>query len=305
MSRLLYLLAIVLAAGVGFLIGRTDLVGRGGRGAGGVVERGPDRRVVSLPAQEVVELRQRAAAVVEVAEENERLRAEVARLESELEPKPGERRKDASIVGGARWNESFVQMATGFIDSMLAFFLREANLTPEQEKRLRAELEVRFGQALAITADFTNGDVEADNAYDLLETNYKDALKLLHTMLDEKQIEAYRRFERNTKNIMRSQIVHQELAVLKKELRLDSEQEKKIKEIVEARYGRVQEGYLLPIPNVYFKPIRRDKDKAIYDETATRIRELLRPEQVPLFNRYELAAPTAPFAFRNMLVPRR
>jgi len=48
-------------------------------------------------------------------------------------------------------------------------FFREANLTEAQRQRLREEMERRVGEVFQTTADVVNGDVTADQAYEVLD----------------------------------------------------------------------------------------------------------------------------------------
>ena len=63
-------------------------------------------------------------------------------------------------------------------------------------------------------------------------------------------------------------------------------------------------GVGIPIPNVFFKPLRREQDRPIYDETADAIRGVLDARQRVSFDRWEAAAPESPFQYRGQLVPR-
>ncbi|MHC4930801.1 MAG: tetratricopeptide repeat protein [Planctomycetota bacterium] len=203
MSRVFLVCAVLLAACAGFLLGRST--GSGPDSQSGFLERQAERRLVSLPAEEVFELRAKGERVDLLRAENERLREELKRIApatAEEELPPGSRREDQSIVGGARWSDNFTRLATGFLDAMIAEFIKEANLSPEQERRLMDELHVRVGQILAVTADFTNGDIDGDRAYEQLNILAEEGHKFVRGLLDDKQLETYFRFESGVKEFM-------------------------------------------------------------------------------------------------------
>ena len=103
---------------------------------------------------------------------------------------------------------------------------------------------------------------------------------------------------------MRHQIVHNEMATLKSTLRLDSDQEKRVLAIVEQRYAKIDEGSKTPIPNVFFKPLRRESDNPVYEQTADAIREVLTPDQRTKFNAWERGAAQGPYQDRTQLIPK-
>ncbi len=299
-------LLMAVAAVAGFLAGRMG-EGEGARGpARSVLESAP-RGSVTIPAADLESFREREARQAALVAENERLKAQVAALEPEpapAEPPPGTRREDGSIVGGGKWSKQFVQTATGFMELMLTQFLAEAKLTPEQERRLREEMRLRIADALQLGADFTNGDITGDQTYAKMLEVYGVAGKQIANILDDRQLEVYRAYEGRVKQQVQQQIVMSEMAGLRSELALDPEQEKQVKEIIEERWRRVQAAVPTAIPNILFKPVRREADAAIYEETATQIRDWLRPEQKPAFDRFEKSAPEAPHTYRNMLLPK-
>jgi hypothetical protein len=55
---------------------------------------------------------------------------------------------------------------------------------------------------------------------------------------------------------------------------------------------------------MFFKPMRRERDRDIYAQTGDEIRRFLRPEQVAAFDQVESKAPTALYAYRSLLIPR-
>jgi hypothetical protein len=102
----------------------------------------------------------------------------------------------------------------------------------------------------------------------------------------------------------RNNIVSNEMTTLRQELKLDPEQERLIRPIVEERYRRVQDRISTPIPNFMFKPIRRKGDAAIYEETSKAMRQYLRPEQRAAYDATDAAMATAIHGFRQNLVPK-
>lgn len=206
---------------------------------------------------------------------------------TEAPPAPGTRLPDGRIVGGATWNRTFVQSAVGMLDNFFQKFLDEAQLTPEQAQRLKAEMDASTRQAMQLLADFINGDVPPDGAYDAFSKMASVGRETLRRELDDTQFELYRKFETEVTGYFETQIVSNEVATLREELRLDPEQEKAVSSIVRERYARVQSALPHVIPNFMFRPIRRGQDAPVYEETARRISEVLRPEQQDPFRRIE------------------
>jgi len=302
-------LALALAAGVaGFLLGRAwkgpsdraDL--RSGVLAPRMVEVEPER---------YARLQERVARAESLAAENERLQTTLRALRPGTDtegagpaPPPGTRLPDGTIVGGARWPKLTTTAALGFLDGMVARFFSEANLSPAQEEKLRGEMEQRIDEVLQVAADFVNGDTTGDQAYDALEGIAKDSREMLHGVLDEEQFGVYRRFESELVGFVHDNVVNNEMAALRKELSLDSAQEQRVREVVEERYRRVQERLHAPIPHMFFKPLRRESDGDIYQETAQQIAEYLTPEQAALFAAAEGKAATSLYDYRSLLVPK-
>jgi hypothetical protein len=291
----------------GYLFGSRDGGGHTGEQAEYQRPR-PRRRLIEMPADEFAEAQQRVARVDALEDENERLRERLTRLEPEApedeELQPGSRRSDGSIVGGARWSKMTMNMALGFLDGKVEQFFREANLTEVQRQRLREEMERRVGEVFQTTADVVNGDVTADQAYEVLDAVATDGRKTVARVLDEKQLNAYRNFEKDMVALVHNNVVTNEMATLRNELDLDPEQEKKVRAVVEQRYRRVQDRLNAPIPNTFFKPMRRDSDSDIYVETGAAIRGFLRPEQATAFDDVESKASTALYAYRSLLIPK-
>lgn len=224
--------------------------------------------------------------------------------ETEPAPLPGTRLPDGRIVGGARWNRMTLQMAVGFLGTYLDKFLRDANLTPEQEARMKAEFERTTREAMQIVADVLNGDVSGDQAYDIFGAMAGREREVIRGTLDEKQSEVFLRFEAEVKSYVSDQIINNEVAALRDELRLDPDQEGKVAAIVRERYARIGEGLAHPIPSIFFRPVRRAKDAPVYEETARRISEYLRPDQRESYQRWEGEPDKSIQGLRNQLVPR-
>lgn len=305
--RALLLVACMAVAGLaGYLLGS-----RGGGGHTGehpVYERSRPRRLIEIPADELARVQQQVARTDALEAENQRLRERLERLEPDAAPDeelpPGSRRRDGTIVGGAHWSKMTISMALGFIEGKLEKFFRDANLTEAQRQRLRKELERRINEVMQTTADFVNGDVTADQAYDVLDGIAADGRKIVAGVLDEKQRGIYHRFEKEMTGLVHDNVVTIEMATLRNELDLDPEQEKMIRAVVEERYRRVQDRLNAPIPNMFFKPLRRERDRDIYAETGVAIRSFLRPEQTTAFDSVESKAAAALYAYRSLLIPR-
>jgi len=217
---------------------------------------------------------------------------------------PGTRLPDGTIVGGAKWNASFHRLTTGFLDSILSGFIRQADLSPEQERRVRSLILKESERFIQVSAEFTNGDIDGEGAYAQLEALGAELRGKVADLLNEEQRANFGKLQGNIRGILRQQIVHNEMAALKSDLGLDSDQEKKVLAIVEQRYTRVQEGIEIPIPNVFFKPLRRERDAPIYKETADAIRDVLSAGQRATFDLIESKAPEAVFDYRTQLVPK-
>jgi hypothetical protein len=303
---LLFVGCVAVAGIVGYVLGSRDGGGRTREYT--EYERPRPRRLIEMPADEFAEVQQRVARADALENENARLRERLERLAPETPPDeelpPGSRRRDGSIVGGARWSKMTINMALGFLHGEVEKFFRDANLTEAQRQRLRDEMERRVGEVFQTTADVVNGDLSADQAYEILDAIATDGRKTVAGVLDEKQLNAYRDFEKEMVHLVHSNVVNSEMATLRSELNLDPEQEKKIRAVVEERYRRVQGRLNAPIPNMFFKPMRRERDRDIYAETGVAIRGFLRPEQAAAFDSVEAKAPTALHAFRGQLIPK-
>ncbi|MHC4956333.1 MAG: hypothetical protein ACYTGZ_21030 [Planctomycetota bacterium] len=301
-------LALV-AAGVGFWAGRatSDRTDRAElRGRAPARETPQARFAAETAAEERVALMKRLRSA---QDETESLRTRLHKYEppeGDAEaPPPGTRLPDGTIVGGAMWNSSFQRLAQGFLDSLLTSFIRDAKLSPEQERRVRSLILKRSSKFMQVNADFVNGEIDGEAAYERLEGLSTDLRAQVGEMLNEEQRSNFGNLQQGIRNIMRSQVVHNEMATLKSTLGLDAGQEKKVLAIVEERYKRVEAGISIPIPNVFFKPLRRERDATIYEETADAIRAVLSADQAARFNQLEAKAPSATFQYRPQLVPKK
>lgn len=309
MRRFLFVACVLVSGVVGYLLGRAGVgAGRAGsRGASAPERR--EQRFARVPLDEYVRMEERARRVAKLEAENARLKERLESLqppdaEATEELPVGSRRPDGTIVGGARFKPAFERLATGFLESILENFLKEAKLSAEQERRLRERIRDESPKFTGIIADFVNADIDANTMYDRLAVLTEEGRQFVRGLVDDRQYEVYRRFEGAVKDIMHHQIVHNELTVLKSDLRLDPEQARKVEALVHERYRRVGERVTVAVPNVLLKPIRAERDEDIYTDTANRIRELLRPDQAAAFDAFEREAPEAPFDYRDMLVPK-
>jgi len=314
MNRAGFAAALILAAGVGFLAGRLTSGDEGGRGDGRaeVTRAGPAVRV-ELAAEEFAEWRKKVARTEDLEAENRRLQEELRRSDAArqavqdaaAELGPGDRRPDGSIVGGATWSPMTKSMAVGFLDLFVEQFFEEANLTEHQRQKLRKEMETRINSVMQLAADFVNGDATGDEIYGNLEGIADEGRGKLREFLDDRQYGIYLRFESGMGDFVRNNVVSTETTALRTRLGLDSEQEKNLKRVLEDRYRRVSERLGAPIPNMFFKALRRESDADIYAETSKEIRGYLRPEQVPAFLDAEANAMVAlQEEYRKMLIPR-
>jgi len=296
-------LALV-AACVGFWAGRTTSES---------TERA-QRTVSRLPPETIRQVERLQAEAAVRVRENQELRTELEERMAEArrrdEPPtaetaaPGTRLPDGTIVGGAQWNASFHRLTTGFLDSILSGFIRQADLSPEQERRVRSLILKESTRFIQVSADFTNGEIDGEGAYAELEALSSELRGKVADLLNEEQRANFGTLQNNIRGILRQQIVHNEMAALKSDLGLDADQEKKVLAIVEQRYARVQQGIEIPIPNVFFKPLRRERDAPIYKETADAIRGVLSAGQRAKYDRIESKAPEAVFGYRSQLVPK-
>ena len=294
------LVAVALVSGaIGFLLGRISP-------APERAERAPTRREAVEPPPE-------AEAALEAAAERAGRRAEEKGADApEAEPapeaplaeEPGTVRPDGTIVGGASWAPSTRLMAVSFLLGSVDEFFADANLTDHQKRLLKAELEQRINDVMQVAADYTNGALDGDATYEKLTEVVTRGRAAAAQVLDDRQMRKMQEFERGIGDFNRTNIVNNELTTLRQELGLDSEQERLVRPMVEARYRRVQERFGAPLPNFMFKPIRRQADKDIYDETGQAIREYLRPEQKAAFDAADAKAATAIFEYRSLLVPK-
>lgn len=292
--------AIAIGSGlIGFLLGRISPAS----------DRAEPR---TPPRRESVELPPDAVTAVEDAAERATTKPEpVADApgaepapEAPLAEEPGTVRPDGTIVGGASWAPSTRLMAVSFLLGSVDEFFADANLTDHQKRLLKAELEQRINDVMQVAADYTNGALDGDATYEKLTEVVTKGRAAAAQVLDDRQMRKMQEFERGIGDFNRTNIVNNELTTLRKELGLDPEQERLVRPLVEARYRRVQERFGAPLPNFMFKPIRRQADQDIYDETGRAIREYLRPEQKAAFDAADAKAATAIFEYRSLLVPK-
>jgi hypothetical protein len=309
-----YTAGLLLAGAVGFVAGRWMGKDEGVRGPSrGEGMEGAARFRVEMDREEFIGLQQRVQRAEALAAENARLATELAALQPEGGRDPaagadlprGTRRPDGTIVGGATWSPLTKIMAVGFLDREVMRFFEQADLTEHQRTRLRAEMETRIGGVMQIAADLINGDLSGDDAYAKLADTAAEGRSAVRKVLDEKQYALYERFESGMGDYIRENVVSAEAAGLRQRLSLDAEQERNVARILEARYRRVQDRLGAPIPNMFFKVLRRESDGDIYTETAAEIAGYLRPEQVPLFHEAEAnAMPALQEEYRKMLIPK-
>ncbi len=298
-----YLLAILLGVS-----GEADVPQR--------LSPGSTSKISPLTQDEVAELEEAKRRVARLKKENEAL---VERYESfrnevlgkntpatgdESELPKGTRLPDGRIVGGAKLPEQMENTFVGFMENFFRKFKTEAKLSPDKEEALRVRMETGVKQYMQIMADVMNGDLSADQAYEIASALTDEGRRRIGTHLDENQAGIYKRFENEVRDYVRVNIVSGEVTTLREQLRLDPGQEKKVAAIVEQRYQRVQSNIKMTIPSFMFTPLRRDADREIYDETARRIRELLRPEQAEAFDKREREAETALDSYRRLLEPK-
>ena len=165
-------------------------------------------------------------------------------------------------------------------------------------------MHVHIGQAMDVTADFTNGDIDGDRCYELLEVATGDGVNSLSGILDPDQLKVYGKFETSVKAMLHDQVVNAEMTSIRADLNLNPEQAKKIRTIVEERWAQVGRELRTGIPNVMFKPIRRPRDREIFEKTAAEISQYLDASQQAAFLEAEKKAAAAPYQFRTMLVPK-
>jgi hypothetical protein len=300
-SRALVAAIALLSGLIGFLVGR----------ASPAPERAEPRPPPARVERATVELEPEAYAELQAAvERGRRLETEMRELRGGPAPEappveePGTRREDGTIVGGAQWAPMWRLAATSYLLGKVDDFFGDANLTEHQKQRLKAELEQRLGEVMQIGADFTNGDIDGDQAYAALDEVATKGRAAAAAVLDDRQLAKMQEFEKGIADFNRTEIVNNEVMTLQRELGLDPEQQRLVRPIVEERYRRVQERFGAPLPNFMFKPIRRAKDDDIYAETGRAIREYLRPEQRSAFDVADAKAATAIFEYRPSLVPR-
>ncbi len=290
--------AVAITAGViGFLLGRISPAPEraGPRSA-------PRHDAVDLPSgtrAAVEEVAERAAKPAEEPAVTPHLGAEAPAAEE-----PGTRRPDGTIVGGASWSPMTRMLAIGFLEDQVNMFFADANLTDYQKQQLKAEMEQRITDLMQLAADHANGEIDGEKVYESVEALAATTRTNVAQLLDARQLGKMEEFERGMVQFNRNNIVSNEMTTLRQELKLDAEQERLIRPIVEDRYRRVQERVSTPIPNFMFKPIRRKSDAPIYEETSQAMRQYLRPDQRAAYDATDAAMASAIFEFRPSLVPK-
>jgi len=304
---------MLLGGAVGFLLaaflGQDPLGIRKAGGGAGADDGDSPRRAAPRSHELATALEEARAAVERLEAENAKLREEAAAPAPGAEPgapaaAPGTRLADGRILGGARWPDATVSMAVGFLDNILAAFLKEAKLSAGQETRVRAEYERSIGDAMQIIADVINDDMTPDQAYDRYAALTTQGLNSLRQILNEEQYAVFERFEKGTKDFVLNNVVAAEIASLRSRVGLDAEQAKSVAVIVRERYEAVGAKIAHPLPNMFFQPVRREADRAIYDDTSRRIRDVLSPNQVVAFEKVEADPMASLREFRKQLVAR-
>ena len=290
--------AVAATSGViGFLLGRISPA----------PERAEPR---SAPRHDAVDLPSGARAAAEEATGDAAKRAEEPAVtphvgtEAPVAEEPGTRRPDGTIVGGASWAPITRTLAIGFLEGEVSRFFADANLTEYQKQQLKTEMEQRITDLMQLAADHANGEIDGEKVYESVEALAAAARTNVAQILDANQLRKMEAFEQGMVEFNRNNIVSNEMTTLRQELKLDGEQERLIRPIVEERYRRVQERVSTPIPNFMFKPIRRRTDTDIYDETSKAMGQYLRPEQRAAYEAADRAMANAIFQFRPSLVPK-
>jgi len=310
------LLLFLLGATMGFLaaafLGHDPAAIRGGRGGGGEAgARAPSPAAFRAQAVALEEARDAAARLVEEnaglrrrIEEVEREKAEGPAAGGEASPARGTRLPDGRIVGGAKLPDTMLQAMLSYLENELRSFLRDAKLTPAQEARVRALYDQSMRGVVQGIVDVVNGDLEPDAAYEAYAAMAREGFGGLREVLDGEQYAVFERFEKGMRDWNLGNVVSGDLQMLRSRLEMDSEQEKLIAPLVRERYDLVQAQIPFPIPNLLFRPIRRNQDRLIYEESARKIRALLRPDQAALFDAIESDPHADLHRFRSQLVPR-
>ncbi|MEE8105510.1 MAG: hypothetical protein V3T86_08265 [Planctomycetota bacterium] len=219
-------------------------------------------------------------------------------------PVTGSRLPNGRIVGGARWPDMTVRMSVGYIDNFFKRFISEAKLNEEQTAALRSQMEVSVTAMMQVTADITNGDLSVDDGYAAMEAMTTEGRAVISEGLNEDQRKIYVRFEKEVGEFVRSNVVANEVTSLRVELDLDLDQERIVAKIVDSRYAAVQKNLQGAIPNVFLRPLRREADAEIFEETGRQIREVLRPSQLAKFDDLEKNHLKGVQNYRQSLVPR-
>ena len=218
----------------------------------------------------------------------------------------GTRRPDGTIAGGARWSNAILLPSLAFLEGYLERFLVEAEIREDQKEAVRASYERVSRMAMQGMADYINADEDADKLYEKFDDMFQRENTQFEALLTPEQYKKYGEFVHVFARDINEGVIRNEIQNLRVRLDLDPEQERVITGIVRERYEAVGAKLRHGIPNMFFKAVRRQADQAIYDETAQRIREHLRPGQAGPFDKLEKEG-TGPGAFesyRKTLVPK-
>ena len=144
------------------------------------------------------------------------------------------------------------------IEWLLEEFKRDQgiDLTKDQQTRLREEVRRNAPRFVQLTADFLKGDLTGDQVFERAQTQVAEVEKTVRSMLGDEQYAVFERYKDSVRGILKTQLLHGELAAHKSELDLDPEQEARIKALLDERYSRIQERVGIPLPNVLLQPIR-------------------------------------------------
>ena len=313
MSRAIAL-SFIAGVGGGYLL--AILLGVNGEGDARPRATGSTLKVSPLAQDEIEAFEEAKLRVAELEQENKDLAERYEAFREEVlgknAPATGEESElpkgtvlpDGRIVGGAKFPEQTQNTFVGFMENFFHKFKTEAKLSPDKEEALRERMGEGVKQYMQIMADFMNGDLTADQAYEISSALTEEGRLKIGTHLDENQAGIYQRFENEVRDYVRSNIVSREVTTLRDRLRLDPGQEKKITAVMVERYEKVQGNLKMAIPSFFFTPLRRETDREIYDETGRRIREMLRPDQTEAFDKHERGANDALNAYRRYLVPK-
>ncbi len=208
-------------------------------------------------------------------------------------------------AGGARWANAILLPSLAFLETYLKRFLTAANIREDQEEAVRASYERVSRMAMQGMADYVNANEDADKLYEKFEDMFQKENAQFESLLEPEQYKKYGEFVGVFSKEINEGVIRNEVQNLRVHLELDPEQERVIARIVRERYDAIGGKLTHGIPNMFFKPVRRQADQSIYEETARRIREHLRPGQIGTFDKLEKqgGVPAAFESYRQSLVP--